>query len=333
MNASGTAQSGTGPSGQLTLVAAGTLDSLFPAIAAHMASIYPSIQVSNATQEYMGSLTAVREITALNRSFDLVATVDPRQIPAYMYPKYADWELCFATDPVVLVYSPSSRFASEINGTNWPSVITQSGVVVGAANANVDPNGYNAEFVLELEGLRLYGNKSAILDHFYVNGSNGTLEPNPAPGGIKIAPETQASALLDSGAIDFYFTYVSYAVANHLDYVNLGPWVDLGSFNSTYWDYYKQVSTKILGPSGALVTVSGAPVVDCATIPKNSPDVPVAKQFLLTLLSPLGTSLMNAQGFSVISPAYTDNVSALPQSLMPFVTPMPQALLSGISDS
>ncbi|MCL5412375.1 MAG: extracellular solute-binding protein [Candidatus Marsarchaeota archaeon] len=332
-NALETVPSGTGPSGQLTIVAAGTLDSLFPAIATQMASIYPSIQVTNATQEYMGSLTAVREITALNRSFDLVATVDPRQIPAYMYPKYANWEICFASDPVVLAYSPSSRFASEINSSNWPSIITQGGVVVGAANANVDPNGYNAEFVLELEGMKLYGNKSAILDHFYVNGPNGTLEPNPAPGGIKISPETQASALLDSGAIDFYFTYKSYAVANHLDYVNLSPWVDLGSFNSTYWDYYKQVSTRIPGPNGSLVNVSGAPVVDCATIPKNSPNVPVAKQFLLTLLSPMGTSLMNAQGFVVISPSYTDNMSALPRSLRPFVTPMPRVLRSTISDN
>lgn len=324
---SGTA---SGPSGQLTLVAAGTLDSLFPTVASQLGGVYPAVEVSNSTQEYMGSLSAVRQITSLNRFFDLIGTVDPRQIPTYMYPAYADWEACFASNPVALVYSPSSRFASVVNGTNWSQVILNRGTLVGAANASTDPNGYNAIFALQLAGLKLYGGRAYIFDHFYVNGSNGVARPNPATNALRIAPETQADALLRSGAVDFYFTYVSYAVAHGLDYVNLGPWANLGQFNATYWDFYKQVHTNVIGPNGKLATIYGGPVVDCVTIPKNSPNPTLAEYFLLFLVSSQGQADMKSIGLSVIFPEYVDNASAVPPLLQPFSTAMPSQLLSGL---
>lgn len=322
--------SGNTPSGQLTLVAAGTLVTLLPHVAVQLKAAYPEVQASNSTEEYMGSLDAVREITSLNRSFDVLATVDPRQIPEYMYPHYASWEICFASNPVALVYSPANKFAGQINSTNWMNVIVERGVVVGAANASTDPNGYNAIFALELAGIKLFGNEDKLLDHFYVNGSDGIERPNVSSGSLRISPETSANALLQSGAVDFYFTYVSYAIANHLDYVNLGPWVNLGELNNTYWDFYRQVHTNIIGPNGQLTTVTGAPVVYCATIPKNSPNPTLSEYFLMFLLSPEGVLDMKNIGLTPITPAFTDNLSATPPLLKPFATPMPNQMLQDL---
>ncbi len=327
---SSTTTSTQGPSGQLLLVAAGTLNTLFPKVASQLSAVYPNVQVSNATQEYMGSLDAVRQIVSLHGEFDLIATVDPRQIPTYMYPTYSNWQACFASNAVALVYSPQSRFAETINSSNWASIILQKGVVVGAANASTDANGYNAIFALELAGIKLYGNATYLYDHFYTNGTNGVAGPNLNTKAIRIAPETTTEALLTSGAVDFYFTYVSYAVANHLDYINLGPWTNLGEFNSTYWNFYKQVHTNIIGANSTIVTVSGAPIVYCATIPNNSPNTTLAEYFLMFLMSPQGQADMQQIGLSAITPAYVDNLSSIPALLTPCSTQMPSELSSAL---
>jgi len=318
----------------LSVLGAGTLDTIFPQLASALVNETPGISAPPAAQIYEGSLDVTTAITSGTGVADVAAVADYRLIPQLLEPKYAAYEVVFGATPEVLAYKPGNPAFVGANSTNWPSKLLNATASAPFAiwNASTDPNGYNEIFSMMLQGM-LYdgGNISAVYSHFY----------NGAPGGYatgtgltKLEHEGEAASLLSTGVLSAVITYRSYAVVNGLSYVPFNPIVGLASNNSTALTDYAKLSTSIISASGALAKVAPAPVLFAVTVPSNAPNPALGAAFIHLLLSPQGSAILAdaAQGgaFTPIFPGWTDNPSAVPSVLAPDVAPLPgwaQAIL------
>lgn len=311
----------------LSITAAGTLGSVFPALAALLANESSGVQAPIAAQQYQGSLAALAAITKLHGTYDVAAAADLRLIPSLLEPSWASWELVFASSPVVLAYDPGVAAFSGINTTNWAERIQGPGVLLGVANASVDPNGYNAIFALELQGLVFNGSLNTVYGHFFTTPPGSYAVPNPVS--TRVIAETQVATLLATHQIQASLTYESYAVSHHLSYVSLDPRVNLGSFDATLVTGYAQATTTIRS-GNATVLQTGFPVAYAVTVPSNAPNATLGQLFIHLLLSPQGTALLEAYGFVPLVPAQADRLTALPAILRPDAVPMDPVLARGV---
>ena len=272
-------------------------------------------------------LAALAAITALHGAYDVAAAADLRLIPQTLEPIWAGWEVVFASSPMVLAYDPSVAAFAGINGTNWVSRLEAPGTLLGVANASVDPNGYNAIFVLELQGLVFNGSLDAVYGHFFTTPPGSLAVANPAT--TRVVPETQAATLLQTHQVQAFLTYEAYATSHGLAYVSLDPRVNLGSFDPVRIAGYAQASTTLLTGSGTVVQ-TGFPVAYGVTVPANAPNATLGQLFVHLLVSPPGRALLEANGFVPLVPAQADRVEALPALLRPDVVSLEPGLAQAL---
>lgn len=310
----------------LSITAAGTLGTVFPELASLLANESPGAQAPLAAQQYQGSLAALAAIARLHGAYDVAAAADLRLIPSQLEPAWASWEIVFATSPVVLAYDPAVAAFAGLNATNWADRIQAPGILLGVANASVDPNGYNAIFVLELQGLVFNGSLDAVYGHFFTTSPGSLGVANPAT--TRVVPETQVATLLATHQVQASLTYEAYAVSQGLSYVSLDPRVNLGSLNVTRVAGYGRASTTILSGNGSIVQ-TGFPVAFAATVPTNAPNATLGQLFVHLLVSPEGIALLESHGFAPLVPAQADRIAALPAVLRPDAVAMEAVLLPG----
>ncbi|MGD0257453.1 MAG: substrate-binding domain-containing protein [Thermoplasmata archaeon] len=311
----------------LTVLGAGTLDTLFPELANELANETPGTNVPSAAQTYEGSIDITTAITSTGARADVAAVADYRLIPNLLEPTYAGYEIVFGTTPEVLAYNASLPAFSGINSTNWAQklitdVTTSGNKPMGIWNASTDPNGYNEIFAMELQGMLYNGSTSAIYSHFYTTGSNGVAVGNPS---TTIGEhESQAATLIKTGVISAVITYRSYAVVNDLSYVSFNPIVGLVANNSTALADYAKLSTDILSSTLTIEPVAAAPVLFSVTVPLNAQNPALGAAFVHLLLSPQGAAILSEGGaFTPIFPGWSDHPGAVPSVLAPDVVGLP----------
>lgn len=325
---SNTTSSG-GTTSTLSIIAAGTLGPILPAFASNFANQTPGVQAPLAAQLYEGSLDAAAAVTQLGQPYDAFLAADYRVIPQHVEPSAASWEVVFAADPMVLAYDPNVPALVGINASNWADLIVQPGITFGTPNASSDPLGYNVIFTIELQD-SLDGSGGGFYSHFYTGSIGGFAGPQPSV--TKIVPETQAAAVLSTGTVDTYLIYRSYAIADHLAYKNLSPHVNLAAYDPGSVTNDSAASTTILSGSATTV-VKGAPVLFAVTVPKTAPNVPLGIAFVAYLLSNQSSAAWTADGFSVITPAWTDQPGAIPGAIAgtaPYSLPALPAYLAAL---
>lgn len=308
----------------LSILGAGTLDTIFPEVANQLVNETPGISAPSAAQTYEGSLDITSAITTLGALADVAALADYRLVPGMLEPKYASWEVVFGATPEVLAWQPGNPAFAGANSTNWPSLLEAASakVPMGIWNASTDPNGYNEIFSMMLQGM-LYdgGNVSAVYSHFY-SGAPGSFATGLS--NTIIEHESHAAALLAAGTVSAVITYRSYAVVNHLSYVSFNPIVGLFANNSTALNDYAKISTQITPSIGVFEKVVPAPVLFAATVPLNAPNPGLGAAFIHLLLSPQGAALLSAGGaFTPIFPGWSDSPASVPPVLAPDVTALP----------
>ncbi len=311
----------------LSILGAGTLTSFFPTLASDLAAENHSVSAPAAAQTYEGSLDVTTAITSLASKADVAAVADFRLVPQLLEPKFAGYEVVFASTPEVLVYNSSLSEFDGINTSNWGTVLYNAVSTAGVPpfavwNASTDPNGYNEIFDMMLQGALYGGDNASVYGHFYSGAVGAYATPNPAV--TKLEHESQAASLLKTGVVSSLITYRAYAVANHLANVTLNPIVGLDANNSDALNDYKPLSTEILSSSGTLTPVKPAPVLFAATVPLNAPNPALGAAFLHLLISPQGSTVLTAGGaFTPIFPAWTDAPTNVPPVLAPDVTTLP----------
>ncbi len=121
--------------------------------------------------------------------------------------------------------------------------------------------------------------------------------------------------LLKSGDIDYAFEYESVIKQHGLEYVSLPPEIDLS--DPEYASTYSAVTVKLDFQRFASVKpeFAGEPIRYGATIPINAREPEAAAKLLAFLLGPEGQRIMAENYQPMITPALSDNLDALPESV------------------
>jgi molybdate/tungstate transport system substrate-binding protein len=331
----------------LRVLCAGSLMVPFTEMAKEFEKLHPNVDV---LIEGHGSIQVIRDATEVAEltgqpGADVVAVADYSLIPMMMYErevpgtseKYADWYLKFATNNLVIAYDPQyTKYADEINSTNWYEILSRDDVRFGISDPRMDSCGYRALMVCQLA--ELYYDNPAIFEDLirsnfetpitvsksgsiYTISVPEVLEPDTAKIALR-GSSVQLLALLDAGGIDYAFGYQSMAEQYGLGFLPLPPEINLGSTEPEYVNWYEQVKVKLDFQRFQSVKpeFNGEPIVYGITIPENAPHRELAIEFVKFVVGPQGQEVLDNIHHPSIVPAEADNLSNVPDEIKPFVT-------------
>jgi len=254
-----------------------------------------------------GSLTLAQEIAQGNPASVFVSVSKTAVQSSTLRAAFPGWAIGFAGDQMTLALSNLtnsaaskvvSAFNQALNGNssrawyNFYSNLTSGTVKVGISNPNSDPAGFRAWIVLEAAG-QIYANDSTFFVNRLISDSGNVTAESAAD---LVAP-------LETGQIQFLFTYRSEAMAQKLGTLQLPPVVNLG--DPSYNSFYSRFSYRI--SSG--VQVGGA-IILYVTVPKNAASYSNSLQFVAYMIHNYQT-ILKPFGLTPIVPAklYNDTSS------------------------
>lgn len=291
---------------QLIIFHAGSLAVPFKKISEEFNIHHPDVKI---IREASGSRICARKIADLDRSCDILASSDYTVIDTLLIPEYAEWNIKFAANEMVIAFRKDSRSADQINKDNWHEVLLQKDITFGRSDPNADPCGYRAVLTITLA------------EKFYKR--PGLADKMLAKDQRYIRPkEVDLLALLEVGELDYMFIYRSVAEQYKLKYIPLPDEINLKK--TQLRDLYRTASVKITGNTpGTFITKFGEPIVYGVTIPKNAPNHELAIEFMTFLLdADKGGAILEKNGQTSVVPSPTDTFSSLPESLKTFALPM-----------
>jgi len=273
--------------GPLVVFNAGSLAYPFRELLSAFGLEHPGVQ---RLQESSGSLEAARKLTELGKIPDVLAVADYGVIAKLLMPAQTTWYVTFASNAMVLAYSDRSAGAGEITGENWWRILLRPTVRWGNSNPALDPNGYRTHLVFQLAEA-----------HYHQPGLAGRLERASLPRYIR-PNEAQLLALVQSGELDYAWSYRSLARTAGLRWIDLPPEVDLSDPAKTEW--YAQAVVRLPGASLASpdsIAFRGEPIVYAMTIPSRAPHPGTARAFVRFVLSPAGQGILSRAGFRLLA--------------------------------
>lgn len=252
--------------------------------------------------EAAGSLVTARKITELGKPCDIMASADYLIIDELLIPKFAEWNLGFATNEIVIAYRSSSRFSAEIDSVTWPEILLRKEVFFGRSDPDSDPCGYRTLLMLQLAE-RYYGIPG--LTKSFENKDRAFIRPK----------EIDLTALLEAGAIDYVFQYRSVAVQHGLEFITLPDEINLGS--PEYVDNYRTVSQDVIGSKpGEAITINGDFIMYGITVLRDAPNREEAERFLSFIVGSRGREIIRETGQNPVSPPVVSSRELLPASVI-----------------
>jgi len=299
-----TEEAGQALEGKLVILHAGSLTVPVDELTTAFQAKHPGVTFET---EAGGSNATARKISELGRETDLMMSADYTVIDKLLIPDFADWNVRFARNTMVVAYTDQSQYADEITADNWYEIFTREGVIYGHSDPDADPCGYRTLLVWQLAET-----------YYGVDGLYNTLQDYCPPENVR-PKSVELIALLESGDMDYAWEYRSVAVQHGLEFVELPDEINLSMVEHA--DFYSQASVEIAGSEpGTTMTMTGAPIVYGVTIPKNAPSPELALEFAKFLLGPEGQAIMEAQGQPPIVPETTGDMDAVPAELKALVT-------------
>lgn len=273
----------------LSVFHAGSLAVPMKNLAAAFEKENPGVKVQ---LEAAGSLACVRNITELNKICDVLALADYILIDELVIPKYAEWNILFATNELCLVYTDRSKKAGEINNRNWFEILMDPEIRYGRSDPNADPCGYRSVLTMKLA------------DRFYPGGKDWQRLLEKDTRYIR-GKETDLNALLESQTIDYMFNYRSVAVQHAFNYLQLPDSINLSNPALDAWYSSASVDVRGAGP-GTKVTQKGASIIYGLTIPVHAPNPNLAEKFVKFITDPeKGRVIIEQSGQTAIEPRYS----------------------------
>jgi len=291
--------------GKLIIFHAGSLTVPMDELAEAFQAKYPGVTFET---EASGSRSAARKISELGREADVMMSADYTVIDSLLIPDFADWNIQFARNTMVVAYTDQSKYADEINSDNWYEILTREGVVYGHSDPDADPCGYRTLLVWQLAE-----------KHYDVPGLYQALDEHCPPGNVR-PKSVELIALLESGDMDYAFEYRSVAVQHGLKFIELPDEINLSRVEQA--DFYKQATVEVSGKEpGTTVTQTGNPIVYGVTVPKNAPSPGMALEFVKFLIGSEGQAIMEQMGQPPIVPPVAGDVTSVPDELKDMVVP------------
>ena len=219
-----------------------------------------------------GSRKIARLVAETGQKADILMSADYTVIDTLLIPGHANWNILFAENSMVIMYTDQSRYANEINEDNWYKILLKEEAEYGHSEPNADPCGYRSVLVFQLaenyyqqEGLNL-----ALLDH--------------CPKKNIRSKSVELISLLETGVLDYAFEYESVALQHQLKdekfrYIKLPKAIDLSSLE--YIEDYAKATVELSGTEpGETITKKAQPIVYGITMPFNGENRENALAFL-----------------------------------------------------
>jgi len=294
---------GCGNSGKnLIIFHAGSLSVPVQKMAAAFEEANPGVRVLT---EGAGSLHSARKITELGKPCDIMLSADHFVVSSMLVPKYASWNIRFATNEIVIAYRPESAYASIFREDNWPDILLKNDVIYGRADPDADPCGYRTVFTARLA--EEFYSRSGLADSL-LNKDNKYIRPK----------EVDLVALTSAGVIDYMFQYKSVAVQHGFRYLELPDEINLSS--SLMVDLYTSVSYMIPGEAPGIRTeVRGDYISYSGTVLDNAPQKELALRFFAFMLGDEGRRILRECGQEPLDQPVADDPEPVPSSLQKFL--------------
>jgi molybdate/tungstate transport system substrate-binding protein len=222
-------------------------------------------------------------------------------------PKFTNAYVQYAGTSMVVAYNPKSKYAGQFAAlasgkeplSNLFTLMEQPGFKLGRTDPNVDPQGRDFIFMLELA--RSYYHLPADTVTKILGG------PLASPSSSEIFNEASLDATLQSGQLDASSAFITQAIELHLPYIKLPTAINLGSAADAA--LYKKASITIAGGK----TKRGSPqVIDITLI--GTP-TPAAVAFVQYTLSKTGLAQYKQGGFTLLTPTAYGSPGTLPASI------------------
>ena len=290
-------------SGKLTIFHAGSMSVPLKKIANEFQKENPEVEI---LLEAAGSRECARKISDLNKECDVMVSADYAVIDDLLIPKFASWNIKFASNEMVIAYNEKSRYSKEINAQNWYNVLLKKDVAFGRSDPNSDPCGYRS--VLTVKLAQLYYNENGLVDRILIK-DNNYIRPK----------EVDLLSLLELHTIDYIFIYRSVAEQHDLKYISLSDSINLR--DTAFSEYYKTASIEVSGKKpGETTTIYGEPMVYGITMIKNAPNNQAAIAFLKFFLNKeKGMKIIEADGQISVIPSKSEYYEVTPDELKEFV--------------
>lgn len=313
------APSGGDEQGSIKILAADSLAKQLNTTKTEFNKKYPNVDVQ---MEFSGSQAAIRKVTDLNKSADIVVSADYGLIDERLIEGgYASWNLKYANNKMVIAYTDKSKDADKINEDNWYQIFAQDDVKFGFSDPNSDPCGYRSVMVLQLAEIYykndtifndLVESNTAIRsvqngDKYLIN-SPSSLNPNS-----KVSIREDAAQLMPSlmsNDIDYVITYKNIAQQQEKDGVKFMELPDMLSLSSDKdEDQLSKIQLKEYSDTDKGKTITLSPIVYGITILDQSKDNKMALEFVKLLLSNEGKKIIEDSFQEAISPAQPTKAS------------------------
>lgn len=315
----------------LRVLTAGSLMVPFSEIEAQFEQLHPDVDVYI---DGHGSIQVIRYVTELYEEADVMVVADYSLIPMLMYDTpmpgteqaYADWCVEFATNRLGIAYTASSKYADEVNESNWYEVLSRPDVTVGISDARFDACGYRAFMVCQLA--ETYYDDASIFESLLGNGFTRPVTITEDDGVSTVwVPEILEPAsdrialrgssvmllmLVEAGDVDYAFEYQSVAEQHGLEFIGLPDGVNLGSADQA--GTYSTVNVRLAFQRFVSVEPEflGQPIVYGMTIPATAPHPDLAAELVAFIISPQGQQVLLDSNQPPIVPAAADNLDCVP---------------------
>ena len=260
------------PEGKLVMFHAGSLTVPFAAMEKAFEAKYPKVDLQ---REASGSQKAARKVSDLKKPCDIMASADYKVIDKLLIPQYAALNIRFATNQLVLCYTDKSKYAGEVNASNWYEILQREGVVWRHSDPNLDPCGYRSLMVMQLAEKAL--GKPGLYDKLLANRPKENIRPK----------SVELISLLQTGNMDYAWEYLSVAVQHKLKYIVLPDEMNLGNYK--YDPIYEKAVVRVTGKKpGTYMEMKGKSCTYGITLIEDAPNREAAVAFLAYMLDPEG---------------------------------------------
>jgi molybdate/tungstate transport system substrate-binding protein len=226
-----------------------------------------------------------------------------------LQPKYTKWYVQYAGTSIVVAYNPKSKYASEFKAiadgskpvcSLFSSTLQTPGLKLGRTDPNVDPQGRDFIYMLEL------AQSYCKLPSDTVAKILGTSDFGTSKSS-QIYAESALDSTLQSGQLDASSAFITQAIELHLSYIKLPDAISLASAADAA--AYKKATVKL--ENG--MTKKGSPqVIDITAI--GTPTA-AGNAFIKYTLSPTGLAQYKEGGFTVLTPTVFGDKSAVPAAI------------------
>jgi len=274
-------------SGKVIIFHAGSLTVPLVEMEKQFEAKHPKVDI---LREGGGSTKMARLISEVGKTADIMASADYKVIDNNLVPKFADWNVRFATNQLVLCYTDQSKYADEINAGNWYEILTRKGVSWGHSDPNLDPCGYRSVMALQLAEMH-YG-KKGLFEELKANRPKENIRPK----------SVELVNLLKTGNMDYAWEYLSVAVQHDLKYLTLPEEINLSNYEHD--DFYKKACIEVTGKKpGTFIKKCGKSITYGVTMTKDAPNPKAAAAFLAFMLDPDGgLKILNDMGQPPFTP-------------------------------